>query len=91
MGGFWGVARGDFRVQNAYSTLGLWYPQAVASRFGENMDGGRCVAACALPCGAFMVANDAVVSGPLTLDVAWARLNSEPFLLIYTRGRPPAS
>ena len=68
-----------------------WYLRAVVSHFGENMDRGHYVAACALPCGAFMEANDAVVSGPLALDEAWEGLNSDPPLLLYARGRmPPA-
>ena len=68
-----------------------WYLRAVVSHFGENMDIGHYVAACALPRGAFMVASDAVVSGPVALDQAWGGLNSEQSLLIYARGRlPPA-
>ena len=68
-----------------------WYMRATVSRFGGNMEGGHYVAACALPCGAFVMANDAVVYGPLTLDEACARLNPEQSLLIYARRRPPSA
>ena len=66
-----------------------WYLRAVVAHIGENMDSGHYLAACALPCGAFVVADDAVVSGPITLDEAWGRLNSEPSLLVYARGESP--
>ena len=82
----------EMRPEDTLTHAGdTWYLRAVVSHFGENMDSGHYVAACALPCGAFMVANDAVVSGPLAIDEAWEGLNSEPSLLLYDRGRmPPA-
>ena len=52
------------------------------------MNTGRYFAACAHPLGAYILANDDVVAGPMSLDEAWKEPVSEPSLLIYTTERP---
>ena len=43
---------------------------------------GHYISAFAAPSGKFTVANDAVVSGPMPLEDAWAAINSDPLILI---------
>ena len=65
-----------------------WYLQSVVAHFGGSMRGGRYDSAIATPPGDLMVANDAVLSGPMSIEEAFIALNSDPLLLIYTNDWP---
>ena len=73
-------------IVRAYDT---WRLHSAVACFVQSMRGGHYLSACATPPGDFMAANDAVLSGSMSIAEAWVSLNSEPILLIYTSDRPP--
>ena len=61
----------------------VWGLKSVVAHFWDSMQGGRYISAFDTPSSDFMVANDAVLRGPMSIEDVWGAINSEPLILIY--------